>query len=56
MFKAVGFEGRAFVQSIDFDMRQGSNKKAFDQLDNHQCRKKTFCIFAEICFSGFSSR
>ena len=33
LFKSIclkGFESRAFLQSIDFEIRQSSNKKAFD--------------------------
>ena len=39
--KVIGVEGRAFLQSVGFDLRESSHKK-FHFLDNHYGKKERF--------------
>ena len=43
LLKAVGLEGRDFLQSVGFDLRQGTCEEALELLDGHYGRGKYFC-------------
>ena len=44
LLRAVGHEGRAFLQSVGFNMRESSYEKAFALLDDHYGRKKNIFV------------
>ena len=54
LLKAVKLEGRAFLQSVGFDIKQSSYEKAFTLLDDHYGREENTLLSSvntliEIC-------
>ena len=41
-------EGRDFLQSVGFDIKQGTYEESLDLLDGHYSKKKKFCINTKI--------
>ena len=43
LLRALEHEGRTFLQSVGFNMRESSYEKAFALLDDNYGKKKFFC-------------
>ena len=51
LLRAVGQEERDFLQSVGFDIRQGTYEEALDLLDDHYGRKEnSFVKTQKICY------